>query len=104
MVTMERHLIPHKPHLHFHNTSGLDPLTDAREGDVLSWRPRHSDRLKPHLGCQRQLIEFGAGFAPSRGRRPVVAIKTLADYFSGSQRLPFPVKLGFSVETARSSA
>ena len=32
-------------------------------------------------------------------RRPLVAIKTLADYFSGAQRLPFPVKLGLSVET-----
>jgi hypothetical protein len=37
-------------------------------------------------------------------RRPVVAIKTLADYFSGSQRLPFPVKLGFSVEIRNPSA
>jgi uncharacterized protein involved in outer membrane biogenesis len=31
-------------------------------------------------------------------RRPIVAIKALASHFSGSQRLPFPVKLGFSVE------
>jgi large subunit ribosomal protein L24 len=31
-------------------------------------------------------------------RRPFVAIKTLADYGSGSQRLPFPVKLRFSVD------
>ena len=27
-------------------------------------------------------------------RRPLVAIKALAEYFSGAQRLPFPVKLG----------
>jgi uncharacterized protein involved in outer membrane biogenesis len=32
-------------------------------------------------------------------RRPLVAIKALADNFSGAQRLPFPVKLGLSVET-----
>jgi uncharacterized protein involved in outer membrane biogenesis len=32
-------------------------------------------------------------------RRPLVAVKTLVDYVSGSQRLPFPVKLGFSVES-----
>ena len=32
-------------------------------------------------------------------RRPLVAIKALADYFAGAQRLPFPVKLGLSVET-----
>jgi uncharacterized protein involved in outer membrane biogenesis len=32
-------------------------------------------------------------------RRPVVALKTFADYFSGHQRLPFPVRLGVTVET-----
>ncbi len=32
-------------------------------------------------------------------RRPLVAIKTLADYFSGAPKLPFPVKLGLGVET-----
>jgi uncharacterized protein involved in outer membrane biogenesis len=32
-------------------------------------------------------------------RRPLVAIKTLADYFSDAQQLPFPVKLTFSVES-----
>ena len=32
-------------------------------------------------------------------RRPLVAIKALADNFSGAQRLPFPVRLGLSVET-----
>ena len=42
-------------------------------------------------------------------RRPLVAIKTLADYVSGSQRLPFPVKLGLAssrspLRAARSSA
>ena len=32
-------------------------------------------------------------------RRPLAAIKTFADYFAGSQRLPIPVSLGVSVES-----
>jgi len=32
-------------------------------------------------------------------RRPLAAIKTLAEAFSGAQKLPFPVKLGLGVET-----
>ncbi|MBX9775536.1 MAG: AsmA family protein [Xanthobacteraceae bacterium] len=32
-------------------------------------------------------------------RRPLVAIKTFADLFAGSQRLPLPVSLGISVES-----
>jgi hypothetical protein len=32
-------------------------------------------------------------------RRPLAAIKTFADYFAGSQRLPIPASLGISVES-----
>jgi large subunit ribosomal protein L24 len=32
-------------------------------------------------------------------RRPLVAIKTLVESFSGAQKLPFPVKLGLGVDT-----
>ena len=32
-------------------------------------------------------------------RRPLVAIRTFADYFTGSQRLPIPVDLGVTIES-----
>ena len=44
-------------------------------------------------------VDLDRILALPEGRRPLTAIKTFADYFIGSQRLPIPVDLGIAIES-----
>jgi uncharacterized protein involved in outer membrane biogenesis len=77
---------------------GSDDRATKLRGDAkltLGRKPQLDGSLSsPQLDLDRML-----SLPNETRRRPLVVIKTLVDFVCGSQRLPFPVKLGFSVES-----
>ena len=55
-------------------------------------------RLDGTLSAPQLDLDRIVSLPEETGRRPLVAIKALADYLSGSQQLPIPIKLGVSVD------
>jgi hypothetical protein len=77
---------------------GPDERPIRMRGDALvnfGASPRFTGVLSsPQIDLDRIL-----GLPEPQRRRPLAAIKTFAEYFAGSQRLPIPVSLGVSIES-----